>query len=311
MSKTLLKIEVADNKVLQEILGPNNSIFTQLTNIFNLEGVHRGNFLIFKGSQEPLLTVERIIYDLIEKAKEGRPLTPGELEASIRLKGRRNMDKKKDIQIKTPLKKILPRSENQSSYLQVIQENDLVFALGPAGTGKTYLAVAAAVEMFTKGLVDRLIFSRPAVEAGEKLGFLPGDLQEKVDPYLRPIYDALYEMLPPETIKSKLQSGEIEIAPLAFMRGRTLKNAFVILDEAQNTSNMQMLMLLTRLGQNSKMIITGDPSQVDLPSHEESGLLIATEKLKDIEGIHVSTLTGEDVVRHPLIAKIISAYQNK
>ncbi|MEL0018822.1 MAG: PhoH family protein [Rickettsiales bacterium] len=202
----------------------------------------------------------------------------------------------------------MPRSPMQARYIRAIARHDLVFGLGPAGTGKTYLAVCQAVAMIMTGRVDRIILSRPAVEAGERLGFLPGDMREKVDPYLRPLYDALYDTMPAEQVTRRMDSGEIEIAPLAFMRGRTLSNAFVILDEAQNTTPMQMKMFLTRLGENSRMVVTGDLSQVDLPSGYRSGLTDAVEILKDVEGAHFIRFTDADVVRHDLVARIVRAY---
>jgi phosphate starvation-inducible PhoH-like protein len=211
--------------------------------------------------------------------------------------------------IRTLKKEIRPYTRAQASYIQSMEERDLVFALGPAGTGKTYIAVAMAVNQFVNRRVDRIILSRPAVEAGEKLGFLPGDLKDKIDPYLRPLYDALFDMMPAEKVARHLENGEIEVAPLAFMRGRTLSNAYIILDEAQNSTATQMKMFLTRLGENSRMVITGDLSQIDLPRDVKSGLLDATRKLDKIEGIDIVTFGEEDVVRHDLAAKIVHAYE--
>ena len=208
-------------------------------------------------------------------------------------------------------KKIVARTANQRDYFITLQNHEVVFGLGPAGTGKTYMAVAMAVDALKKRLVERIVLSRPAVEAGERLGFLPGDMKEKVDPYLRPLYDALYDMMPSDKVDKMLVSGEIEIAPLAFMRGRTLSDAFVIIDEAQNTTPVQMKMVLTRLGQDSRMVITGDMSQVDLPSGQQSGLADAVSRLRGIKGIGISELTGEDVVRHPVVARILKAYETK
>jgi phosphate starvation-inducible PhoH-like protein len=210
--------------------------------------------------------------------------------------------------IRTARRHITPRSAMQAKYMRMLHEHELVFGLGPAGTGKTYLAVAVAVAMLTKGAVDRIILSRPAVEAGEKLGFLPGDMREKVDPYLRPLYDALNDMLPGDQVVKRMTSGEIEVAPLAFMRGRTLAHSFVILDEAQNTTPMQMKMFLTRLGQGSRMAITGDLSQIDLPSGTKSGLKDALEAVEGIDGLSVARFSEVDVVRHPLVARIVGAY---
>ena len=216
-----------------------------------------------------------------------------------------------NLVLKTKKRHIYPRSATQAEYIQTMMQNELVFGLGPAGTGKTYLAVALAVSMMLEGTIDKIILSRPAVEAGENLGFLPGDLKEKVDPYLRPLYDALYEMLPAEQVDKKITLGEIEIAPLAFMRGRTLSNAFVILDEAQNTTPMQMKMFLTRLGENSRMVVNGDLSQVDLPHGVISGLRDALDVLKGTPNIASVRFTAEDVVRHGLVAKIVQAYEKK
>jgi len=214
-----------------------------------------------------------------------------------------------DFSIVTRKRHIFPRSPTQTAYIRALQEHELVFGLGPAGTGKTYLAVAMAVAMMLAGRVDRIILSRPAVEAGERLGYLPGDLREKVDPYLRPLYDALYDMLPADQVAKRLASGEIEIAPLAFMRGRTLANSFVILDEAQNTTPVQMKMFLTRLGENGRMVVTGDPSQVDLPRGAVSGLSEAQEILRRVEGVAFIRFTDKDVVRHPMVTRIVRAYE--
>jgi len=211
--------------------------------------------------------------------------------------------------IKTPRKTVIARSEKQSDYIKALKENDIVMSFGPAGTGKSFLAVSVGVTMLMDKKIDRVILSRPAVEAGEKLGFLPGDMKEKVDPYLRPLYDALYDMMPSDKVDRMLASGEIEIAPLAFMRGRTLSNAFVIIDEAQNTTAVQMKMVLTRLGQDSRMVITGDLSQIDLPSGQLSGLSDAVNRLDQIKGIGIIRFSGEDVVRHPIVARILKAYE--
>jgi phosphate starvation-inducible PhoH-like protein len=213
-----------------------------------------------------------------------------------------------DVTIRTRRRVIQPRSPTQRDYLEAIRDRDLVFGLGPAGTGKTYLAVAMAVSMLTSGTVERIVLSRPAVEAGERLGFLPGDLKDKVDPYLRPLYDALHDMLPADQIGKRLESGEIEVAPLAFMRGRTLAHAFVILDEAQNTTAMQMKMFLTRLGEGSRMVITGDLSQIDLPPGVPSGLRDAIDTLNGVEGVRFVNFSDRDVVRHDLVARIVRAY---
>src|SRR5689334_7240774 len=214
------------------------------------------------------------------------------------------------VMIRTRKKTIVPRSATQTPYMEALAAADIIFALGPAGTGKTYVAVAQAVSQLITGSVQRLVLSRPAVEAGERLGFLPGDMKEKVDPYLRPLYDALYDCMPPEQVERRLASGEIEVAPIAFMRGRTLADAFVILDEAQNTTREQMKMFLTRFGQNSRMVVCGDPRQVDIPGGDRmSGLADAVEKLEGLEGIAVSRFTAADVVRHPIVGRIVQAYE--
>ena len=252
---------------------------------------------------------------MYEKASKGQTIGEQEVKAAVRIcGGKGSADEKQslsEIVLKTKKRYIYPRSATQAKYITEMMQNELVFGLGPAGTGKTYLAVALAVSMMLEGAVDKIILSRPAVEAGENLGFLPGDLKDKVDPYLRPLYDALYEMLPAEQVDKKLALGEIEIAPLAYMRGRTLSNAFIILDEAQNTTPMQMKMFLTRLGENSRMVVNGDLSQVDLPRGIISGLKDAIDTLKGVGNIGSVTFSASDVVRHGLVAKIVKAYEER
>ena len=260
----------------------------------------------------------RALDALWERLKRGMVVGAAEVDASLRMATgvgdgaaralAMQAIARPDFNVKTKRRSISPRSPTQAAYIQALQENELVFGLGPAGTGKTYLAVAQAVVMLTSGQVDRIVLSRPAVEAGERLGFLPGDLREKIDPYLRPLYDALYDMLPAEQVARRLGNGEIEIAPLAFMRGRTLANAFVILDEAQNTTPMQMKMFLTRLGENGRMAVTGDTSQIDLPSGTRSGLKDAIEILQGVPGVSFVQFGDADVVRHPLVGHIVRAY---
>ena len=257
---------------------------------------------------------------LWEKIQRKQDVTTSEIDAAIRFlkEGEQDMaDNSKKVEklydekagIKTYKNKLIsPRSPNQSKYIEAIRGNDMVFGIGPAGTGKTFLAVAVAVEMYQKGEIERMVFCRPAVEAGEQLGFLPGDMLEKIDPYLRPIYDALHDMMPSEEIPKKIERGDIEIAPLAFMRGRTLKNAFVVLDEAQNTTSMQMKMFLTRMGEGTRMVITGDPSQVDLPPGTQSGLKEAMSILREVNEVPFVHFDATDVVRHKLVTKIIEAY---
>ena len=269
----------------------------------------RGNILCIIGENAD--KAKNIIESLIDWAKDKRIIDNDEVEAAIRLSENMKEINNKNLFIKTPKKKIMPRSIQQEKYINALKDKILTFGIGPAGTGKTYIAVADAVEKITSGKVDKIILSRPAVEAGEQLGFLPGDLKEKIDPYLRPLYDALEDCLYLDKISKLIDRGKIEIAPLAFMRGRTLASSYIILDEAQNTSSMQMKMFLTRLGKDSQMVITGDLSQIDLPEQKKSGLLDAinvTKKLKEIEHIHFSE---EDVVRHPLVTKIVKSYNER
>ena len=251
---------------------------------------------------------------LYERLKRGQEIDVAAVDAAMRLAQAENEDKslslwRDDAGFRTRKRRIAPRSAAQAAYVKAMRENELVFGLGPAGTGKTYLAVAAAIDLLMAGRVERVILSRPAVEAGERLGFLPGDLREKVDPYLRPIFDALNDMMPADQLAKRLGSGELEVAPIAFMRGRTLAHAFVILDEAQNTTPVQMKMFLTRLGEGSRMVVTGDPTQVDLPPGARSGLADALEALRGVESIGIVRFTEKDVVRHPLVARIVGAYE--
>jgi phosphate starvation-inducible PhoH-like protein len=253
---------------------------------------------------------------LYERLKRGLEVDSGAVDAALRLATDRTGHRGAELwgdsdEIRTRKRRISARSANQAAYIRALRERELVFGLGPAGTGKTYLAVATAVDMMMSGAVERIVLSRPAVEAGERLGFLPGDLREKVDPYLRPLYDALHDMLPGEQVMKRLNSGEIEVAPLAFMRGRTLANAFVILDEAQNTTPVQMKMFLTRLGENARMAVTGDLSQIDLPPGAQCGLRDAVDTLKGVEGVAMIEFTEADVVRHPLVSRIVRAYDQR
>jgi phosphate starvation-inducible PhoH-like protein len=258
---------------------------------------------------------------LYGQLKRGQQIESGDVDAALRhvkaggtarrpsVPGAAPSAASDDLVITTRKRQIAPRSPNQAAYLRAMRTHDLVFGLGAAGTGKTYLAVASAVNALTAGEVDRIILSRPAVEAGERLGFLPGDMREKIDPYLRPLYDALHDMMPAEQVIKRMESGEIEVAPLAFMRGRTLAHSFVILDEAQNTTSIQMKMCLTRLGEGARMVVTGDMSQIDLPLGVTSGLVEAIDTLQDVEGIGFIRFTAEDTVRHPLVARIVRAYE--
>ena len=272
--------------------------------------VARGNEVTIQGeSDADVRLAAHTLQNLYGQLRSGRDVGREEVDAALRLLANGDGQKALDLQIRTERRVVAPRSPNQAAYLRSIDRHDLVFALGPAGTGKTYLAVAAAVSLLRQRQVDRLILSRPAVEAGEKLGFLPGDLREKVDPYLRPLYDALQDMLPEGKLQQRIEAGQIEIAPLAYMRGRTLSSAYVILDEAQNTTPSQMKMFLTRMGENSRMIITGDPTQTDLPPGMPSGLSDAVRKLAGLQAVGVVHFDKKDVVRHPLVGAIIEAYE--
>ncbi|MFI3242126.1 MAG: PhoH family protein [Alphaproteobacteria bacterium] len=312
-----MKFELFNNTLIQQLVGPQDSNLRLIEQILNVEIAVFGNEITINGNEEKAEQAKLAIDILYNKASKSIAIGAEEVKAAVRLGGNdcdnteKHMDAKEmaEIVLKTQKRHIYPRSATQAQYIQSMMGNELVFGLGPAGTGKTYLAVALAVTMMLEGKVDKIILSRPAVEAGENLGFLPGDLKDKVDPYLRPLYDALYEMLPAETVDKKLAIGEIEIAPLAFMRGRTLSNAFVILDEAQNTTTMQMKMFLTRLGENSRMVINGDLSQVDLPKGVNSGLRDATKILGNIDNIGITEFSSKDVVRHGLVAKIVKAYE--
>lgn len=309
------EFELFNNQLLQQIVGPSNSNLKLIEEALNVEISTFGNHVSIKGNDEACKNAKEAINALYSKVSRGIEIGEQEVKAAVRMSGGK-IDEKKNIDLnnivlKTKKRHIYPRSQTQAKYILEMMDNELVFGLGPAGTGKTYLAVALAVSMMLDGTIDKIILSRPAVEAGENLGFLPGDLKDKVDPYLRPLYDALYEMLPAEQVDKKLAAGEIEIAPLAFMRGRTLSNAFVILDEAQNTTPMQMKMFLTRLGENSRMVVNGDLSQVDLPRGTISGLKDALATLKNIKGIGSVTFSAEDVVRHGLVAKIVCAYEKR
>ena len=260
------------------------------------------------------ITRRQVLSQLYQRLKRGLNVDQAEIDAAVRRAqtppaSEPGLFDGDATAIRTQRRHITPRTPMQAQYMRALQENELAFGIGPAGTGKTYLAVAVAVALLTKGEIDRIVLSRPAVEAGERLGFLPGDLREKVDPYLRPLYDALHDMMPADQVVRRMTSGEIEIAPLAFMRGRTLSHSFVILDEAQNTTPVQMKMFLTRLGEKSRMAVTGDLSQVDLPAGQRSGLQDAVDTLSDVEGLSIIRFTDSDIVRHPLVGRIVRAYE--
>jgi phosphate starvation-inducible PhoH-like protein len=283
-------------------------------------GVHisaRGNRVQIEGDPDAASRARDVLTGLYNRLDQGHDVDAEAVEAVLGMAAQPNLDgiiqeevtSAPRVMIRTRKKTIVPRSAVQTTYMEALARDEMIFALGPAGTGKTYLAVAQAVSQLISGSVDRLILSRPAVEAGERLGFLPGDMKEKVDPYLRPLYDALYDMLPTEQVERRITSGEIEIAPIAFMRGRTLNDAFIILDEAQNTTPLQMKMFLTRFGMRSRMVICGDPHQVDLPDPSKSGLADAVQKLEGVKGIATVRFTSADVVRHPLVGRIVEAYE--
>ena len=314
IDKETLNIQILDNGILSLIVGEFNENLKKLEKLTKATLFFRGNSITAKGSPESISTVSKAIRFLINKFL----LTNNIEKSDIILSVNKNLipDNNSNIQsfaqlIKTPRKSVIARSQKQSDYIKALRENDIVMALGPAGTGKSFLAVSVAITMLMEKKIERVILSRPAVEAGEKLGFLPGDMKEKVDPYLRPLYDALYELFGFEKIDKKIETGEIEIAPLAFMRGRTLKNCFAILDEAQNATETQIKMFLTRIGENSKLVVNGDPSQVDLINKSHSGLMKSKNILNQIEEIKVIEFDHKDVVRHPLVSKIIKAYQKK
>ena len=298
------QLEFEDNQFLSSLFGYHDKNLKVLENKFKVKLYTRGNLLSIKGNRDPVEKAYFIIQGLYQKLKNN-DISAEEIENNIDLAKptyiKEQIEQDQKFQINTKLKTIYPKTKNQELFLKEMRSKDVVFAVGPAGTGKTYLAVAYAVSLFVEGKINRLILSRPAVEAGERLGFLPGDMKEKIDPYLRPLYDALYEMMPGEEIDRKMVNNLIEIAPLAFMRGRTLNKSFIILDEAQNTLSTQMKMFLTRLGQNSKMVITGDLSQKDLPDNAKSGMQDAMEKLEKVKDIGFVHLNSSDVCRHTLV----------
>lgn len=323
-----LDIEFDSPQLLGDLFGEYDRNIVTIENRLGVYIAARGQKIKIEGQKEAALQAQDVLIGIYNRLEQGQEIDNGTVEAVIAMaadprvgkavKGaapKRNMktdvSEPPKIMIRTKKKTIFPRSVRQGTYMEALARDDMIFALGPAGTGKTYLAVAQAVSQLISGSVDRLILSRPAVEAGEKIGFLPGDMKEKVDPFLRPLYDALYDTLPAEQVERRIESGEIEIAPIAFMRGRTLADAFVILDEAQNTTTAQMKMFLTRFGMNSRMVICGDPKQVDLPGAAVSGLADAVDKLHGVEKVSVVKFGAADVVRHPLVGKIVEAYEGK
>lgn len=314
MAEQTKEIKV-NNQAARNIFGKQDKNLATIETEFDVEVVARGNIVKVTGAAEEVATVVELFDDLNQAFNKQGRLTEKEIEYAIELAEKESIsinDLYSDVvQVTNTGKKIRPKTIGQKIYLDALRENDIVFCIGPAGTGKTYLAVVMAVNALMSNQVKRIILTRPAIEAGENLGFLPGDLQEKVDPYLRPLYDSLYDVLGNKKVDELLEKEVIEIAPLAYMRGRTLKNSFVILDEAQNTTKEQMKMFLTRLGPNSQAVITGDITQVDLPHRGHSGLAQAKDILKDIEGINFTYLTNQDVVRHKLVKDIIEAYEQE
>ena len=308
-----INIQITNNTMLMSIVGQFDQNLKELEKLTNTVIFFRGNSITCKGNEENLKDFSEAIKFLISKYLLTNLIEKGDIILSVKKNMKPEESNVKSFKqlIKTPRKSVIARSEKQSDYIKALKENDIVMSLGPAGTGKSFLAVSVAVTLLMDKKIERVILSRPAVEAGEKLGFLPGDMKEKVDPYLRPLYDALYELFGADKIDKKIESGEIEIAPLAFMRGRTLKNCFAILDEAQNATETQIKMFLTRIGENSKLVVNGDPSQIDLINKSHSGLIKSKNILKDLSEIKIIEFDHNDVVRHPLVSKIIRAYQKK
>ncbi|MGQ4274340.1 PhoH family protein [Terrihabitans sp. B22-R8] len=305
-----------DNRIASGVFGSHDQNLAFIERRLGVEVTPRGNHLALRGPVGAIEQARRVLDGLAARVKRGEHVALGDVEGVIRMTASQGTlfpgdDSTRPLmaQLSTRKKTVTARTPAQDAYIRALGRNELVFGVGPAGTGKTYLAVAHAVVLLERGEVDRIVLSRPAVEAGERLGFLPGDMREKVDPYLRPLYDALYDMMPAERVERGLQAGIIEIAPLAFMRGRTLSNAAIILDEAQNSTSMQMKMFLTRLGEHSRMIVCGDVTQIDLPTGQKSGLSEAVRLLGDVESVHVARFGQEDVVRHELVGRIVRAYE--
>ena len=310
-----LSIVFQSNELLLGVLGEFNNNLKELEKITNTSIYSRGNSILLKNTPEKNEIIKNAIQFLVDQFLNNGTLEKKDIESSVNkfMIDEKVSNKIGNVEyiIKTPKKSVIPRSEKQKNYIRALKESDIVISAGPAGTGKTFLAVAVALTMLLEKKIERIILSRPAVEAGERLGFLPGDMREKVDPYLRPLYDSLYDLLDFEKIQKKIEVGDIEIAPLAFMRGRTLKNSFAILDEAQNATDTQIKMFLTRIGENSKIVINGDPSQIDLPNKTMSGLNRSKKLLGHLKEISVVDFDHTDVVRHPLVSKIVKAYSDK
>ena len=311
-----ININIFNNKILMEIVGTFDSNLKELEKVSGSKIYFRGNSIAIKGEKHANEKVKNAIEYLIGRFRSDKKIDRNDIVASLNndmIKDKKNQSTVQPLKeiIKTPKRSVIPRSKRQKEYVEALRTKQIVVSLGPAGTGKTYLAVAVALTMLLEKKVERIILSRPAVEAGERLGFLPGDMKEKIDPYLRPLYDSLNDLLDYDKIQRKIESGEIEIAPLAFMRGRTLKNSFAILDEAQNATQTQIKMFLTRIGENSKLVVNGDPSQIDLPNKKQSGLVETQKILKDIKEISIINFDHNDVIRHPLVTKIVEAYQKR
>ena len=309
-----ITINIFNNKILMELVGSFDCNLKELEKISGSKIYFRGNSIAIKGDKYANEKVKDAIEYLIYRFRSDKRIDRNDIIAALNIDMIQDTKNQSTVQplgevIKTPKRSVIPRSKKQKEYVRSLKTNQIVMSLGPAGTGKTYLAVAVALSMLLEKKVERIILSRPAVEAGEKLGFLPGDMKDKIDPYLRPLYDSLHDLLDYDKIQRKIESGAIEIAPLAFMRGRTLKNSFAILDEAQNATEIQIKMFLTRIGENSKLVVNGDPSQIDLPNKNQSGLVKSQSILKDIKEISVINFDHQDVVRHPLVTKIVEAYQ--
>ena len=317
--KQNINIKIDDPQIVPFILGVNNKTLNIIESIIGVELDSNGDIITVSGSKNSCLKAKVAIEELYKRIKEAKNFNIANMDASLNAIIRNSIEKNMNFSnppekyemIKTWKKFIIAKTKGHNDYIKALRKHDVIFCVGPAGSGKTYLAVASAINALKERQVERIILSRPAVEAGEKLGFLPGDMKEKVDPYLRPIYDSLYDMLPSDRVEKKILSGEIEIAPLAFMRGRTLSNAFVIIDEAQNTTSIQMKMLLTRLGEGSKIVITGDLSQIDIGIKKDSGLLQALNLLREIKEINITKLNNIDIVRHPIVCKIVNAYEKE
>jgi len=309
-----ITVNIFNNKILMELVGSFDNNLKDLEKISGSKIYFRGNSIAIKGDKYANEKVKDAIEYLIYRFRSDKRIDRNDIIAALNIDMIQDTKNQSTVQplgevIKTPKRSVIPRSKKQKEYVRSLKTNQIVMSLGPAGTGKTYLAVAVALSMLLEKKVERIILSRPAVEAGEKLGFLPGDMKDKIDPYLRPLYDSLHDLLDYDKIQRKIESGAIEIAPLAFMRGRTIKNSFAILDEAQNATEIQIKMFLTRIGENSKLVVNGDPSQIDLPNKNQSGLVKSQSILKDIKEISVINFDHQDVVRHPLVTKIVEAYQ--